>query len=99
MKNCKGLFEQTKEYKIEQKTISEKEMLDFIKDSFKSSKKPKKRWMMLGLTFIKGYRKKEGDTALYELLQSLNIQCGEKTYNYIIDFVKKYKLNNPLKTK
>ncbi len=78
--------------------LNEEVFNKFVKDIF-SNNKPEKRYVILELNFIKGYRKQYGDDAFYEFVNTVHIMCGEKTLNYIKEFVAWYELKDSQRSK
>ena len=71
--------------------INTNEFTEWAKKVFKNPKRSGKRWCVVGLNFLKGYRKNYGDDEFYLFLNSVNIGCGKKEYRYIKKFLKNYK--------
>ena len=78
--------------------LTEKDLKDFIK-SMDFNHKSSPLIMIWGPEFAAAYRNEFGDDQFYLLVTSKNveIQCDEKTYDYIMDFVKWYELKQSQK--
>jgi hypothetical protein len=72
--------------------IATTKYFDEIVQSFTTTKPPKgrKRQLMIGMDFIKGMRKSNGDKFTYDFLNNFEIMCDMDTYDYIIDFLKDF---------
>ena len=73
--------------------ITEQDLKDFIKETFSSVRKEPAQ-MVLGLDFIKGIRKQEGDDGLYNFLCNVVVLCCDDAHDYLQKFIKEYK-NKP----
>jgi hypothetical protein len=70
--------------------LTTKKFNEIMKEVFIASAPNEKRQFMVGMDFIKGMRKSNGDKFTYEFLDKFIIQCDTDTYDYIIDFLKEF---------
>ncbi|WP_163321689.1 hypothetical protein [Draconibacterium mangrovi] len=80
--------------------LTNDDLTAFVKQVF-SNNSVEPRRLIIGPDFAPAYRKEHGDDEFYELVTSkhIQLQCGEETYNYIMDFVKWYELKDSQRNK